>query len=74
MRYIIGIIAVLMVFAACSKKDTYGYNCRCKDKTSGKEDTFYAIRVSAVGEASYICNDHADTANVYGKNIECKID
>jgi hypothetical protein len=74
MRYIIGCLAILLTLAACSKKDTYGYNCRCTDKTTGAEDTFFTIRVQTFGEAGYTCEDHADTVNAYGGNLQCKID
>lgn len=69
-------IALILItgFIACKKKDTYGYTCRCKDKNSGQSDTLYTLRVPTSGEASYRCKDHADTANAYGKNIECNID
>lgn len=75
MKNIILLIFLLMAgFIACKKKDTYGYTCRCKDKSTGLSDTIYTIRVPTSGEASYRCQDYADTANVYGKNIECAID
>lgn len=70
------LVTVLLIgcLAACKKKDTYGYTCRCKDKTTGQSDTIYTLRVPTSGEAAYRCKDWADTANAYGKNIECEID
>ncbi len=73
MKRIILPILVLIVVASCNKKDTYGYTCTCTDKDSGKADTTYTIRVETSGEASYVCRDYADTANYYGKNIDCTI-
>ncbi|MCB0696531.1 MAG: hypothetical protein KDC07_04155 [Chitinophagaceae bacterium] len=73
MKHLVIPVMIVMVFVACRKKDTYGYTCTCDDKSSGKTDTTYTIRVQTSGEASYICHDHADTANFYGKNIECNI-
>lgn len=68
------LLALNMVFISCKKKDTYGYTCRCNDKATGQSDTIYTIRVQTSGEAAYRCEDYGDTANVYGKNIACKID
>lgn len=73
MKYIFLPVLMMVMFLSCKKKDTYGYSCVCKDKTSGQVDTTYTIRLQTSGEAEYICKDHADTANFYGKNIECDI-
>lgn len=59
---------------SCKGKDTYGYTCRCHDKSTGQTDTIYALRVPTSGEAAYRCKNFADTANAYGKNLDCKID
>lgn len=64
---------MVVTFLSCKKKDTYGYSCVCTDKTSGLTDTTFTLRLQTSGEASYICKEHADTANAYGKNIECDI-
>jgi len=75
MKNIILLLLLLVVgIVACRKKDTYGYTCRCKNKSTGQSDTIYTLRVPTSGEASYRCKDYADTANAYGKNIECAID
>lgn len=68
------LLLISAVIISCKKKDTYGYTCRCHDKNTGQTDTIYTIRMRTSGEASYTCRDHADTANAYGKNIDCKID
>lgn len=68
------LLALTAGYISCKKKDTYGYTCRCYDKSTGQSDTTYTLRVPTSGEAAYRCKDHADTANAYGKNIECNID
>lgn len=73
MRYILLGFAFVIAMASC-KKDTFAYNCTCNDKTTGVQDTFFTLRVQASGEANYMCVSHADTANVRGKNIQCKLD
>lgn len=74
MRYIILIILAAGAIAACKKKDTYSYTCRCTNTASGLADTVFSLNVPTSGEASYRCKDYADTANAYGDHISCKID
>lgn len=72
MRKLIIIMLVMIVgLFSCTKKDTYGYTCNCTNKETKAADTSFIINVETSGEASYRCRDYADTANVYGKNIEC---
>ena len=73
-RILFILIVVGIGVVSCNKKDTYGYTCRCNNQATGQSDTIYTIRVQTSGEAAFRCEDYADTANAYGKNIACKID
>lgn len=73
MKYLV-LPALLCLSLGSCKKDSYGYTCSCKDKTSGHADTSLIIRVQTSGEADYRCKNFADTANKYGKNIQCTLD
>lgn len=74
MRLIIpAVFSMFIMLLSCKKKDSYGYTCTCNDIQSGALDSSFTLRVGTSGEATYLCNNVADTANKYGKNIKCTL-
>ena len=74
MKYLVIALLAVGTFAACKKKDTYGYTCNCKNKSTQVQDTTFTVRVETSGEAQYICRNTADTMNKYGGNVSCNVE